>query len=121
MQLDVAREHRDGPIAEHSNEPIDSLEARGIKATPKDGQDDGGWKMWMWTAGTETVTETSRCPKPVPELCTDVEILELGVSDISRGIRALQSEILISVAIATCIQTLFKGSSTSDASGPVCV
>ena len=80
MQLHTAQEHGDGPIMEHAEELVDSLEAKGIKTTPKDEQDDGGWKMWTRTAGTETVTETSRCLKPVPELCTDVEILKLGVS-----------------------------------------
>ena len=80
MQLHTAQEYGDGSILEHANELIDSLEAKGIKATPEDEQDDGGWKMWTRTAGTETVMETSRRPKPVPELCTDVEILELGVS-----------------------------------------
>ena len=43
-QLHVAQEHEDGPILEHVNELIDSLEARGIKPTPEDEQDDGGWE-----------------------------------------------------------------------------
>ena len=59
MQLHTAQEYGDGPILEHANELIDSLEAKGIKATPEDEQDDGGWKMWTRTA------ETSRCPKVV--------------------------------------------------------
>ena len=54
MQLHAAQEHRDGLIMEHANELVDSLEAKGIKTTPKDKQDDSGWKMQMWTAGTET-------------------------------------------------------------------
>ena len=91
--LCTAQEYVDGPILEHANELIDSLEAKGIKATPEDEQDDGGWKMWMRTMGTETVTETSRCPKLVLELCTDVEILKLGVSDIGRGIQRRNSNL----------------------------
>ena len=85
MQLHTAREQGDGPLLGHANELIDSLEAEGVKATPEDEQDDGGWKMWMRTA------ETSGCSKLVPELCTDVEILKLGVSDIGRGIQSRNS------------------------------
>ena len=44
MQLHTAQEYGDGPILEHANELIDSLEAKGIKATPEDEQDDGGWE-----------------------------------------------------------------------------
>jgi hypothetical protein len=44
IQLHTAQEHGDGPILEHVNELIDSLEAKGIKPTPEDEQDDGGWE-----------------------------------------------------------------------------
>ena len=40
----MAQEHGDGPILEHANELIDSLEVKGIHATPEDEQDDGGWE-----------------------------------------------------------------------------
>ena len=40
----MAQEHGDGPILEHVNELIDSLEAKGIKPTPEDEQDDAGWE-----------------------------------------------------------------------------
>ena len=43
-QLHIAQEHGDGPILEHVNELIDSLEAKGIKPTPEDEQDAGGWE-----------------------------------------------------------------------------
>ena len=93
IQLHTAQEYADGLILEHVNELIDSLEAKGINSTPEDEQDDGGWKMWMRTAGTETVTETSRCPKLVPELRTDVEIIKLRVSDIGRRIQRCDSNL----------------------------
>jgi len=44
MQLHVAQEHEDGPILEHVNELIESLEAKGIKPTSDDEQDEGGWE-----------------------------------------------------------------------------
>jgi hypothetical protein len=44
IQLHVAQEHADGPILEHVNELIDSLETKGIKPTSEDEQDDGGWE-----------------------------------------------------------------------------
>lgn len=44
IQLHVAQEHGDGPILEHVNELVDSLEAKGIKPTPEDEQDDDGWE-----------------------------------------------------------------------------
>ena len=31
-------------MLEHANELIDSLEAKGIKPTPEDERDDGGWE-----------------------------------------------------------------------------
>ena len=43
-QLHIAQEHGDGPILEHVNELIDSLEAKGIKPTPEDEQDDSRWE-----------------------------------------------------------------------------
>jgi len=42
--LHIAQEHEDGPVLEHANELIDSLEAKGIKPAPKDEQDGGGWE-----------------------------------------------------------------------------
>lgn len=44
MQLHVAQEHADGPILEHANELIDSLEVKGIGPPPEDEQDDVGWE-----------------------------------------------------------------------------
>jgi hypothetical protein len=44
MQLHTAQEHADGPILEHANELIDSLEAKGVKPTPEDEGDDAGWE-----------------------------------------------------------------------------
>lgn len=44
MQLHLAQEHADGPILEHVDELIDSLETRGIKPTPEDEQEDGDWE-----------------------------------------------------------------------------
>lgn len=66
------------------NELTDSLEAKGIKATPEDGQDDSGWRMWTWTVGAKAVMETSRCPKLVPEMCTDVEYLSWESLDLDQ-------------------------------------
>ena len=43
MQLHTAQEYGDGPILQHANELIDSLEAKGVKTTPEDEQD-GGWE-----------------------------------------------------------------------------
>ena len=43
-QLHIAQEYGDGPILEHVNELIDSLEAKGIKPTPEDEQDEDGWE-----------------------------------------------------------------------------
>ena len=43
--MHTAQEHGDGPILEHANELIDSLEAKGITPTPEDEQDDDdGWE-----------------------------------------------------------------------------
>ena len=42
--MHIAQEHGDGPILEHVNELITSLEAKGIQPTPEDEQDDGGWE-----------------------------------------------------------------------------
>jgi len=42
--LHIAQEHEDGPILEHANELIDSLEEKGIKPTPEDEEGDGGWE-----------------------------------------------------------------------------
>jgi len=42
--LHIAQEHGDGPILEHANELIDNLEAKGMRPTPEDEQDDGGWE-----------------------------------------------------------------------------
>jgi hypothetical protein len=44
MQLHVAQEHADGPILEHVNELIGSLEAKGVRPTPEDERADGGWE-----------------------------------------------------------------------------
>lgn len=40
----MAQEHADGPILEHVNELIGSLEAKGIKPTPEGEQDEGNWE-----------------------------------------------------------------------------
>ena len=40
----MAQDHGDGPILEHANELIDSLEAKGIEPTPEDEQEDGSWE-----------------------------------------------------------------------------
>ena len=42
-QLHIAQEHADGPMLEHVNELVDSLEEKGITPTPEDEQNDGGW------------------------------------------------------------------------------
>jgi hypothetical protein len=42
--LHIAQDHGDGPILEHVNELVDSLEAKGIKPTPEDERDDGSWE-----------------------------------------------------------------------------
>ena len=44
IQLHIAQEHGDGPILEHVDELIDSLEKKGIVATPENEQDDCGWE-----------------------------------------------------------------------------
>ena len=44
MQLHLAQDHADGPILEHVDELINSLEAKGVRPTPEDEQDDGGWE-----------------------------------------------------------------------------
>jgi hypothetical protein len=44
IQLHVAQDHADGPILEHANELIDSLETKGIKPTSEDEKDDGVWE-----------------------------------------------------------------------------
>ena len=43
-QLHIAQEHGDGPILEHANELIESLEKKGVLLTSEDEQDDGGWE-----------------------------------------------------------------------------
>lgn len=43
-QLHTAQEHGDGPILEHVNELVDSLEAKGIKPTPEDEREDDDWE-----------------------------------------------------------------------------
>ena len=44
IQLHIAQEHGDGPILEHVDELIESLEKKGIIPTPEDEQDDGEWE-----------------------------------------------------------------------------
>ena len=98
MQLHTAREQGDGLLLEHANELIDSLEAKGIKAAPEDEQDGGGWKMWMRTAETSSLSPSRSC------------------AQMSRHLswKSLTSAGESRVAIATYIQTFSKGSSMSD-------
>ena len=42
--MHIAQEHGDGPILEHVNELINSLEAKGVQPTPEDERDYGGWE-----------------------------------------------------------------------------
>ena len=42
--MHIAQDHGDGPILEHVNELVVSLEAKGIKPTPEDERDDGSWE-----------------------------------------------------------------------------
>lgn len=44
MQLHVAQEYGDGPMLEHVNELIGSLEEKGIIPTSEDEQDEGSWE-----------------------------------------------------------------------------
>jgi len=45
IQLHIAQEHGDGPILEHVDELIDSLEKKGIKPAPEEEEEEeGGWE-----------------------------------------------------------------------------